>query len=52
MLAARKTVKEIADELSLSVKTISTNCTRALSKMGLKNNAGIARYAAKHGLID
>ena len=52
MLAAGKTVKEIAAELSLSVKTISTNRTRALNKTGLKNNAEIARYVAKHGLID
>jgi DNA-binding NarL/FixJ family response regulator len=52
MIAAGKTVKEIADELSLSVKTISTNRTRALNKMGLKNNAEIARYVAKHELID
>ena len=52
MIAAGKTVKEIADELSLSVKTISTNRTRALDKMGMKNNADIARYAAKNGLID
>jgi DNA-binding NarL/FixJ family response regulator len=52
MIAAGKTVKEIADELSLSVKTISTNRTRALDKMGMKNNAEIARYVAKHELID
>jgi DNA-binding NarL/FixJ family response regulator len=52
MIAAGKTVKEIAAELSLSVKTISTNRTRALDKMGMKNNAEIARYIAKHGLID
>ncbi len=52
MLAAGKTVKEIAAELSLSVKTISTNRTRALNKMEMKNNAQIARYAARHGLID
>ena len=52
MIAAGKTVKEIANELSLSVKTISTNRTRALDKMGMKNNADIARYAAKNGLID
>jgi DNA-binding NarL/FixJ family response regulator len=51
MIAAGKTVKEIADELSLSVKTISTNRARALKKMGMKNNAEFAYYAIKQGLV-
>ena len=51
MIASGKTVKEIADELSLSVKTISTNRTRALKKMGMKNNAEFTYYAIKQGLV-
>jgi two-component system, NarL family, invasion response regulator UvrY len=51
MIASGKTVKEIADELSLSVKTISTNRVRALRKMGMKNNSEITYYAIKHGLV-
>ena len=51
MIASGKTVTEIADELSLSVKTISTNRVRALRKMGMKNNAEITHYAMKHGLV-
>ena len=51
MIATGKTVKEIGDELSLSVKTISTNRTRALKKMGMKNNAEFAYYAIKQGLV-
>ena len=51
MLASGKTVKEIANDLSLSVKTISTNRVRALRKMGMKNNAEITYYAIKHGLV-
>ena len=51
MIATGKTVKEIADELSLSVKTISTNRARALKKMGMKNNAEFAYYAIKLGLV-
>ena len=51
MIASGKTVKEIADELSLSVKTISTNRTRMLNKMGMKTNAEITYYAIKEGLI-
>jgi len=52
MIASGKTVKEIADELSLSVKTISTHRTRALAKMGMKNNAEITYYAIKMGLVE
>ena len=51
MIASGKTVSEIASELSLSVKTISTNRSRALTKMGLKTNAEITYYVIKHGLI-
>jgi two-component system invasion response regulator UvrY len=52
MLASGKTVKEIANDLSLSVKTISTNRVRALRKMGMKNNAEITYYAIKHRLVE
>ncbi len=52
MIATGKTVKEIANKLSLSVKTISTNRVRALSKMGMKNNAEITYYAIKNGLVE
>ncbi len=52
MFASGKTVKEIADELSLSVKTISTNRTRMLRKMGMKTNAEITYYAIKQGLTE
>ena len=52
LIAAGKTVKEVADDLSLSVKTISTNRSRALIKMGMKTNAEITYYAIKHGLVD
>jgi DNA-binding NarL/FixJ family response regulator len=51
MIASGKTVQEIADEMSLSVKTISTYRTRALNKMGMKNNAAFTYYALKHGLV-
>ena len=51
MIASGKTVSEIAKELSLSVKTISTNRVRALRKMGMKNNSELTFYAIKHGLV-
>jgi two-component system, NarL family, invasion response regulator UvrY len=52
MIASGKTVTEIAEELILSTKTISTNRSRALQKMGMKNNAEFTYYAVKEGLVD
>jgi DNA-binding NarL/FixJ family response regulator len=49
-LAAGRTVSEIAADLNLSVKTVSTYRTRILEKMGMKNNAEIMRYAVDEGL--
>jgi DNA-binding NarL/FixJ family response regulator len=51
MLASGKTVKEVAAELSLSVKTVSTYRTRILEKLSLTSNVDIARFAMKAGLV-
>jgi two-component system, NarL family, invasion response regulator UvrY len=50
-IASGKSVSDIAGELSLSVKTVSTYRTRILEKMGLKTNAEIMRYAMQEGLV-
>jgi two-component system invasion response regulator UvrY len=50
-LASGKTVSEVANELSLSVNTISTYRTRLLEKLSLNNNAELTRYAIDHKLI-
>ncbi|MDB6121516.1 MAG: response regulator with a DNA-binding domain [Pedosphaera sp.] len=52
MIALGKSVKEIAFELSLSVKTISTYRTRVMEKMKLKTNADIIRYAVHEKLVE
>jgi len=52
MIARGAAVGEIARELSLSVKTISTHKTRILEKMGLANQAELIRYALEHKLLD
>jgi two-component system, NarL family, invasion response regulator UvrY len=52
MIASGKQVSQIARELSLSVKTISTYRARILEKMRLKNNAELTRYALERGLAD
>ena len=51
MLASGKTLTEIAKDLSLSVKTVSTYRSRLLSKTGLKNNSELIRYAFQHQLV-
>jgi DNA-binding NarL/FixJ family response regulator len=50
LIASGKTGKEIAAELFLSAKTVSTYRTRILEKMDLKNNAELTHYAIQNGL--
>ena len=45
-------VTQIAEELALSVKTISTYRVRILEKLKMNNNAEMTRYAIKEGLVD
>ncbi|HEV3075401.1 MAG TPA: LuxR C-terminal-related transcriptional regulator, partial [Thermoanaerobaculia bacterium] len=49
-IAAGRTTGEIAAELHLSVKTVSTYRSRVLQKMNLKTNADIMHYAFRAGL--
>jgi two-component system invasion response regulator UvrY len=46
-----RTVTEIAEELSLSAKTISTYRARILEKLGVRNSAEIVQYAIRNGLV-
>ncbi len=50
-LAAGKTVTHLAEEMCLSVKTVSTYRTRVLEKMNLSRNAELTAYALRHNLI-
>jgi DNA-binding NarL/FixJ family response regulator len=52
MIASGKSVKDIAEELSLSVKTVSTYRARILEKSGMKTNAELIRYALQSQLVD
>ena len=52
LIAAGKSVKEIAAELYLSVKTVSTYRSRLLQKMNLGTNAELIHYAIQNRLID
>ena len=51
-LASGQSVSDIANELSLSVKTVSTYRTRVLEKMCFKSNADITSYALRNGLMN
>ena len=51
-LASGRSATEIADELFISVKTVSTYRSRILEKMGFKTNADMTYYAIKNGLVE
>jgi len=51
-IASGKTVNEIADQLSLSNKTISTYRRRILDKMEMRTNAELTHYAIRNGLVE
>ena len=52
MIAEGKTVKHIARELALSIKTVSTYRTRIMEKMKMNTNAEVMHYVIKHKLLD
>ena len=51
LLATGKKLKEIADELCLSINSISTYRSRILQKMDMSSNADVIRYAIKNKLV-
>jgi two-component system, NarL family, invasion response regulator UvrY len=52
LLASGKTVSKVAEELSLSVKTVSTHRTRILKKMGMKTTAELTHYAVRNHIVE
>lgn len=52
MLVSGKGITDIADELHLSVKTVSTHKTRIMQKMNIASLSGLIKYAIKHGLLE
>lgn len=50
-LASGQSVSEIAEQMRLSVKTVSTYRTRLLEKLGMATNAEVTRYAIQNGLV-
>jgi DNA-binding NarL/FixJ family response regulator len=52
LLVSGKSVSDIASELNLSVKTVSTHKARLMEKMGLANQTELVHYAIRHRLAD
>jgi DNA-binding NarL/FixJ family response regulator len=52
LLVSGRAVTDIAAELNLSVKTVSTHKARLMEKMGLANQSELVRYAIRHRLVD
>jgi DNA-binding NarL/FixJ family response regulator len=52
MLASGRTISDIASELFLSIKTVSTHKFRLMRKMNLQTSTDLVRYAIRHQLID
>ncbi len=52
LLASGQTVTQVADELALSVKTVSTHRTRIMRKMRMSKNAELTYYAVKNNLVE
>jgi DNA-binding NarL/FixJ family response regulator len=52
LLVRGKSVNQVADELSISNKTVSTHKARLMQKMNFQNNADLVRYAITHNLIE
>jgi DNA-binding NarL/FixJ family response regulator len=51
LLLAGRSLKEIAGELAVSAKTVSTYHTRIWEKLGVANDVELIRYALSHGLV-
>jgi two-component system, NarL family, invasion response regulator UvrY len=51
LIAAGKSISDIATQLSLSATTVSTYRSRIMEKMNMRNNAELTRYAIENSLI-
>ena len=51
LIGSGKQVSDIAEELNLSIKTVSTYRSRILLKMNMETNAQLIRYSLQHGLV-
>ena len=52
LISIGKTIKEIADMISISINTFNTNRPRIMEKMEMHSNMELAHYAIENKLID
>lgn len=52
LIAEEYSNPEIAEKLYISIRTVDTHRRNLLEKLGVKNTAGLVKYAIKHGLIE
>lgn len=52
LLAAGRTINDIAEELALSAKTVSTHKAKLMHKLNVENSAQLIRYAMQNGLVE
>ncbi|MCB0599025.1 MAG: response regulator transcription factor [Lewinellaceae bacterium] len=52
LIAEEFSNSEIADKLFISIRTVDTHRRNLLEKLGVKNTAGLVKYAIKHGLAE
>ena len=52
LIAEGKTTKQVALELAISVKTVETHRSALMTRLGIRDVAGLVRYAVKVGLVD
>ena len=52
LLVRGVSVNDVAEELAISNKTVSTHKARLMQKMNFRNNAELVRYAVAHGLVE
>jgi len=50
-IAEGRSTKEIAFDLGLSVKTVETHCAQIMERLGIRDVAGLVRYAMRTGLV-
>jgi DNA-binding NarL/FixJ family response regulator len=50
-IAEGRTTKEIAFDLGLSVKTVETHRAQVMDRLGIRDVAGLVRYAMRTGLV-
>jgi len=52
LICDARTTEEIAEELSITTNTVKSHRKKIMTKMGVRNIAGVVRYALENDLVD